>query len=47
MTQRLYYLFDISRSMNDTNGVIRPFCKFVPGRTRGEHALEICRTCQK
>jgi hypothetical protein len=44
---RLYYLFDISRSMNNTNGVIWPFCKFAAGSTRGEHALEICRACQK
>lgn len=44
---RLHYLLDISQSMNDTNNVMWPFCKFIPGRTRGEHALEICRICQK
>jgi len=43
----VYHLFDISWSMNDTNDVIWPFCKFFPGRTRGEHALEICRTYLK
>jgi len=43
----VYHLFDISWSMNDTNNMMWPFCKFFPGRTRGEHALEICRTCLK
>lgn len=47
LTPRLRYLLDLSQSMNNTNNMIWPLCKFISGRTRGEHALEICRTCRR